>query len=156
MIWGLLQTSLRLSWSPLGVPETSRASKSDAQSSCGQIYLWFWAVYDSFGALNMTFEQLWEHLTHLIIKHHKQSIYQVYSTSKQLSILNNLVTKQLSNLCNSPTKLKTPLILPLIGYWWCDCVALGLSSPRSSRNFQIGDTLTGSPVRVSRLFQARP
>ena len=28
----LLQTSLRLSWSPLGVPETSRASKSDAKS----------------------------------------------------------------------------------------------------------------------------
>ena len=53
----------------------------------------------------------------MIIKHHKQSIYQVYSTSKQLSILNNLVTKQLSNLCNSPTKLKTPLILPLLGYW---------------------------------------
>mgnify|MGYP005752369547 CR=1 FL=1 len=29
---GLLRTSLRLSWSPLGVPETSRASKSDAKS----------------------------------------------------------------------------------------------------------------------------
>ena len=28
----LLETSLRLSWSPLGVPETSRASKSDAKS----------------------------------------------------------------------------------------------------------------------------
>ena len=27
-----LETSLRLSWSPLGVPETSRASKSDAKS----------------------------------------------------------------------------------------------------------------------------
>ena len=65
----------------------------------------------------MTFEQLLEHLTHLIIKHHKQSIYQVYSTSKQLSILNNLITNQLSNLCTSPTKLKTPLILPLLGYW---------------------------------------
>ena len=65
----------------------------------------------------MTFEQLLEHLTHSVIKHHKQSIYQVYSTSKQLSILNNLVTKQLSNLCNSPTKIKTPLILPLLGYW---------------------------------------
>ena len=28
----LLETSLRLSWSPLGVQETSRASKSDAKS----------------------------------------------------------------------------------------------------------------------------
>ena len=28
----LMETSLRLSWSPLGVPETSRASKSDAKS----------------------------------------------------------------------------------------------------------------------------
>ena len=28
----LLETSLRLSWSPLGVRETSRASKSDAKS----------------------------------------------------------------------------------------------------------------------------
>ena len=30
--WELLQISLRLSWSPLGVQETSRASKSDAKS----------------------------------------------------------------------------------------------------------------------------
>ena len=30
--WKLLETSLRLSWSPLGVQETSRASKSDAKS----------------------------------------------------------------------------------------------------------------------------
>ena len=28
----LLETSLSLSWSPLGAPETSRASKSDAKS----------------------------------------------------------------------------------------------------------------------------
>ena len=112
-----LKTSLRLSWSPLGAPETSRASKSDAQSSCGQMSLWFWAVHNSFRALNMSFEQLLEHLTHLIIKHHKQFIYQVYSTSKQLSILNNLITKKLINLSNSPSKLITPLLLPLLGYW---------------------------------------
>ena len=34
-----LLVASRFSWSPLGVPETSRASKSDAQSSCGQISL---------------------------------------------------------------------------------------------------------------------
>jgi len=28
----LLETSLKLSWSPLGAPETSRASKSDVKS----------------------------------------------------------------------------------------------------------------------------
>ena len=49
----LLETSLRLSWSPLGVPDTSRASKSDAQSSCGQISLWFWTLHSSFWALKM-------------------------------------------------------------------------------------------------------
>ena len=32
VVWELLETSLRLSWSPLGVQETSRASKSDAKS----------------------------------------------------------------------------------------------------------------------------
>ena len=36
-----LRTSLRLSWSPLGAPETSIASKSDAQSSFGQIFVRF-------------------------------------------------------------------------------------------------------------------
>ena len=47
----------------------------------------------------------------------EKPIHQVYSTSEHLSMLNNVITKQLSNLCNSPTKLKTPLILPLLGYW---------------------------------------
>ena len=32
VILELLETSLKLSWSPLGVQETSRASKSDAKS----------------------------------------------------------------------------------------------------------------------------
>ena len=34
----LLETSSRLIWSPLGVPETSKASKSDAQSSFGKVF----------------------------------------------------------------------------------------------------------------------
>ena len=38
---GLLRTSLRLSWSPLGVPGTSRASKIDAGSSFGQVFFDF-------------------------------------------------------------------------------------------------------------------
>ena len=37
----LLKTSLRLSWSPLGAPETSITSKSDAQSSFGKVFLRF-------------------------------------------------------------------------------------------------------------------
>ena len=43
----LLKTSLRLSWSPLGAPETSITPNSDAQSSFGQIFIRFWALHSS-------------------------------------------------------------------------------------------------------------
>ena len=80
----------------------------------------------------------------MIIKHHKQSIYQVYSTSKQMSILNNLVTKQLSNLCNSPTKLKTSLILPLLGYWSGGMRgAVGIRPPSPARKQPCGEGSSG-------------
>ena len=37
----LLEATLRLSWSPLGVPDTSRASKYHAQISFGEVFLRF-------------------------------------------------------------------------------------------------------------------
>ena len=51
----LLKSSLRLPWSPFGAPEASMASKSYAQSSCGQNFLRLCALHSSFCVVNITF-----------------------------------------------------------------------------------------------------
>ena len=89
-----------------------------------------------------------------MIKHHKQFIYQIHSTSKQLSIINNLITKQLSNLSNSPTKLITYILLPLLGYWsggMRGAVGIRPPSPRGDgRGRVVGDDTSykNSPTRL--------
>ena len=75
----LLETSLRLSWSPLGVPETSRASEFDAQSSFGEVFFDFELSTASFELWRCDFEHpehLSEHLSSLITQHTKHPSHQ--------------------------------------------------------------------------------
>ena len=78
----LLETSLRLSWSPLGAPETSGASKSDARRKVSFDFELSTAHFELWKLDIELPEQPSEHLSRLITKQRVHFIYEAYSASE--------------------------------------------------------------------------